>query len=264
LYAGTILFFGWALFSPRQNTNSWLYGCLLAVAGVLMMYTRFYGLLIFLGGFATYALLKPKLGENTPGFKKVALRAFLLSLPLLILELSLRPTSMLNSNINFFRNLERYGHDAIFRKNQAISLWQYIFEDRDVFDILFRLCNNTLLFLADYLPSFFRGYEWLAWLFPLGILFALRRVEVWCTLAILITALAPVLFILNLDQSPNAKGIDNRLVFHVYPIALLICLNGFFESITRGLMYLHRKERVPNSIWRYWNILFVKPTNNQI
>jgi hypothetical protein len=118
-----------------------------------------------------------------------------------------------------FRNLERTGREV--GDGPPITFFQYLFDDgnRTVIDVIARLLVNTGRYFVDYATFYFRGYELLWVAIPLGaaLSIATRRA---LPLVGLMGALAPVLFILNINQVPGARGVEMRLVLQAFPFAL--------------------------------------------
>jgi hypothetical protein len=127
--------------------------------------------------------------------------------------------------VNLFRNIERTGEPGSWQIDPPIGHLQYLFGEHTPAHVLARVAGNYARYAYQYLPFYLRGYEWL-WIFlPVGIAaaFATRRLFVAGLLAL---SLCHVVFVLNLNQVPGVRGIENRFVYQAFPLALLLSLHG--------------------------------------
>lgn len=257
LFAGGVLLFGHLLFrlraqsaehtaahpaaspdggAPHERPRQFLGAALAGTAGALMVLTRVYGYAILLGGFLLYALRE---GVWRAAYRRPLGRVLLIAgaaaALLLIPDLVFRPRSPIHAQtVNLFRNLERTGEPGSWQSDPPVGHLQYLFGEHSLPEIAARVAGNYARYAYQYLPFYMRGYE-ILWVFlPIGAAasFLTRRAFV---AGLLVLSLAPVVFVLNLDQVPGVKGIENRFVYQAFPLALLLVVHGLFFTAERLL-----------------------------
>jgi 4-amino-4-deoxy-L-arabinose transferase-like glycosyltransferase len=234
LFCALLLLFGLWLFDSWRRRD--LQSALAGVAGALLILTRVYSYAIVAGTFLIYFLHER--GWRPERRKRVTRHLLIAALTLSVLvvpDLIFRPASSIHGQtVNFWRNLEFQGDPGTWQTDPPSSHFQYLFLDHSLPEVLLRVARNYVLYAHQYLPHFMRGYASLWWLFPIGIAasFFHRREFV---AGLWLLSLAPVVFVLDLDQVPGALGIENRYVLQAYPLALLLALHGLFFSAERLL-----------------------------
>ncbi len=250
LFTALTLGFGAALFHPwsarRQLAGALVTGLLAAV----LVLTRTHAWIIVLGGLFSWAL-----GVQIWRAQRRSAQLRFAGLVLGIATLLYAPYPLLNGNrattvhANFWSNIERSGEPGQFKTAPPLSTLDYVFQDRNLWDIGLRVARNLLLYATHYLPHYLRSMAWLAWLLPLGLLLAFwyRRGHM---VALLLLALAQVVFILNLNPVAGARGVEARFVYTVYPLALyLLGLAGVWLLVQGGDLVTRRWPAV-HSKWR--------------
>jgi len=234
LFCALLLLFGLWLFDSWHRRD--LQSALAGLAGALLILTRVYSYAIVAGAFILYFLHDR--GWRPERRKRATRHLLIAALALTVLvipDLVLRPASPIHGQtVNFWRNLEFRGDPGSWQSDPPSSHFRYLFVDHSVPEVLLRVARNYVLYAHQYLPHFMRGYAALWFLFPIGLIasFFHRREFV---AGLWLLSLAPVVFVLNLDQVPGALGIENRYVLQAYPLALLLALHGLFFSVERLL-----------------------------
>ncbi|MEE8537745.1 MAG: glycosyltransferase family 39 protein [Acidobacteriota bacterium] len=234
LFCALLLLFGLCLFDvwrPRRRT---LQSVLAGIAGGLLILTRAYSYVIVAGAFAVWFLTNR---GWRPEFRRQAARHLLIAAlvvaALVVPDLLLRPPSPIHGQtVNFWRNLEFHGDPGTWQSDPPVSHFRYLFLEHSPAHVVLRVAGNYARYAFQYLPHFMRGYEWLWWLFPVGLVASFfTRKEF--AVALWIFSLAHVVFIMNLNQVPGSSGIENRYVFQAYPLALLLVIHGLLFLIDR-------------------------------
>lgn len=242
LYTGLLLAFALALYHPWPSPRARLGAVLTGLLAAALILTRVYAILIVVGAVMVFLLRARawRAGSRRQALMFAALvcgLAALLALPMFVF----RDWATVDHNINFLRNLERYGHAGDPEAEASVGLLQWIFGEHSLWQVFTIVLGNYLRYGYQYLPFFMRGYAALAWLFPVGLIAALasRRGHV---VATLILALAPIVFVLHLDQVPGAKGVESRLVYQCFPFAVTLALFGLVWPLSQGLRWLARRD----------------------
>jgi hypothetical protein len=136
--------------------------------------------------------------------------------------------------VNLFRNLEFKGEAGSWQTDPPGSHFDYLFKDHTLPQVITRVAANYARYARQYLPFYLRGYEIFWVLLTVGILAAF-----WCrrgfVAGLLALSLAPVVFVLDLNQAPGALGIESRFVLQAFPLALLLVVHGLVYSAERLL-----------------------------
>lgn len=246
LFAAMLLLFGLLLFSTRAEEAAIGSGrgraVLAGVAGALLVLTRVYAYAILAGALALYAL-------REKGWRSERRRAVLRALAwaagaaavLLVPDLLIRPPSPVHAqSVNLFRNLERTGEPGTWQSDPPVGHLQWLFAEHSLPEIAARVASNSARYAWQYLPFWLRGYE-ILWIFlPAGIAacFLTRRAF---AAGLWLLSIAPVVFVLHLNQVPGVKGIENRFVYQAFPLALLLVLHGLFFTAERLLRLAARR-----------------------
>jgi 4-amino-4-deoxy-L-arabinose transferase-like glycosyltransferase len=244
LFAGTMLLFFLLLYSPDPATRRPAHSAWAGVAGALMTLTRVYGYALIAGALLLQAMRERAWRrDRRRAFARHLLCCAAAAAALLLPDLALRPTSPIHGQtVNLFRNIERTGAPGSWQTDPPVGHLQYLFGEHTFVEVFTRVTANYARYAHQYLPFYLRGYEWL-WLFlPVGIAAALltRRLFVAGLLAL---SLCHVVFVLNLNQIPGVRGIENRFVYQAFPLALLLALHGLLFVF--GWLLAARARRAP-------------------
>ena len=236
LFCGTMVLFFLLLFSPDPVTRRPGQSAAAGLGAALMTLTRVYGYALFAGALIVQALHERAWRHDRwRGFARHALLCAAGAALLLVPDLLLRPASQLaHGTVNQFRNIELTGDAGSWQTDPPVSGLQYLFGDHTVLQVFTRVVANYARYAYQYLPFYLRGYEWL-WIFlPVGMVaaFLTRRGFV---VGLLALSLCHVVFVLNLNQIPGVRGIESRLVYQAFPLALLLALHGLLD-VSRRLL----------------------------
>ena len=236
LFAAALLLFGILLFSPPAEKGRTRQALLAGAAGALLILTRVYAYAIVAGAFGVYLLhQRAWRPERRRPAARFLMWAALATAVLVVPDILFRPPSPIHGQtVNLFRNLELKGEAGSWQTDPPGSHLDYLFKDHTLPQVIARVTANYTRYAWQYLPFYLRGYE-ICWvLLPVGILaaFACRRGFVAGLLAL---ALAPVVFVLNLNQAPGALGIESRFVLQAFPLALVLAVHGLLFSAERLL-----------------------------
>ncbi|MBL93039.1 MAG: hypothetical protein CMH56_14655 [Myxococcales bacterium] len=231
IYTGLLLTFlgalGWE--GSRQTTKIW--GAIgVGVMGGLLVLTRRYALAIVVGtlilnGLGLYFWNKERLRAWTKKAAMMMGTALLLLLP----DVVLHETPAFRDNINFFRNLEFHGHAGAFRESPPVSFFHYVFVDHSLSEVVTIVGTNIMNFPQDYLGYFFRGYGFAWVLVWVATLLAAFHLRFFLATAVAWLSLAPIVFVLHLDQVPFGKGVENRLVLQTFALFLPVVVATVFH-----------------------------------
>ncbi len=234
LFCALLLLFGLWLFDAWQPRRRTLQSVLAGIAGGLLILTRAYSYVIVAGCLVVWFLTnRGWRSEHRRRAARHLLIAGLAVAALVVPDLLFRPPSPIHGQtVNFWRNLEFQGDPGTWQSDPPVSHFRYLFLEHSTIEVGLRVAGNYARYAFQYLPHFMRGYEWLWWLFPVGLVasFFTRKEFV---AALWILSLAHVVFIMNLNQVPGSFGIENRYVFQAYPLALLLAMHGLFFLIDR-------------------------------
>jgi 4-amino-4-deoxy-L-arabinose transferase-like glycosyltransferase len=236
LFGGTMLLFFLLLFSPDPATRRPLQSAAAGLAGALMTLTRVYGYALMAGALVLQALRERAWRrQRRRGFARHLLFCAAAAAALLLPDLLFRPPSPIHGQtVNLFRNIERTGEPGSWQTDPPVGHLQYLFGEHTLVQVVARVTANYARYARQYLPFYMRGYEWL-WVFlPIGILaaFLTRRLF---TAGLLALSLCHVVFVLNLNQIPGVRGIENRFVYQAFPLALLLALHGLLCLLDAAL-----------------------------
>ena len=247
IYTGLLLLFlailG-QLNSDRDRYAAWKVMGAGLTAGLLIL-TRRYALAIVVGSILVYgtAIYFWHRDRVVPWLKNAAI-VIGIALALLLPDLLFHETPAFRDNINFFRNLEFHGHAGAFRESPPVSFFHYVFIDHSLTEVLTIILKNIFNFPKDYLGYFFRGYS-LAWVLVwAATLMATFRPRFFMTTGVAWLSLAPIVFVLHLDQVTFGKGVENRLVLQTFAVFLPVvvaCLCHGIGFTLRRLMGTHPK-----------------------
>jgi 4-amino-4-deoxy-L-arabinose transferase-like glycosyltransferase len=238
LFAGMMLVFALLLFDPLapretggpegpDGMRSRLRALLAGIAGACMVLTRVYGYAVLAGAFALFAMRERVWdGERRRAVLRHLGRVAAAAALLLIPDLLFRPASPVHAQtVNLFRNVELHGEPGTWQSDPPVGHFQYLFGEHTLQEIGARVVRNYARYARQYLPHYLRGYEALWVLLPLGMVAALATGRGFVA-GLLLLSIAPVVFVLHLNQVPGVRGIENRFVFQAFPFALLLMAHG--------------------------------------
>ena len=218
-------------------------------AGALFL-TRRYGVVIVAGSILIGLCVLWRFERQRIGrYLKVSGWIFLIGCLLLLPDLLFRETPAFKDNVNFFRNLELYGSIGAFRESPPVSFFHYVFIDHTPAQVVAILSQNIMRFPHDYLGHFFRNLP-LFWIFAWGatcLIFVSPRFA-WTSLLAWLS-LAPIAFVLHLDQVSAGSGVENRLVIQTYALFLpgmVAALLFFIQVVLRMILKDSSTEGAPS------------------
>ena len=91
------------------------------------------------------------------------------------------------------------------------------------------IISSTSRFPQDYLGYFFRGYGFAWVLVWVATLLAAFHLRFFLATAVAWLSLAPIVFVLHLDQVPFGKGVENRLVLQTFALFLPVVVATVFH-----------------------------------
>lgn len=205
-------------------------GLLTGLLAALLTLTRVYAIGIVCAGLLGWVLwtrgYATERRRNTFVFLGTA---GLVTLMLLLPRAFVEADGVVTRDLVYWWNVEQTGAPGDWRTAAPVSLFAFLFEARPFLDGLTLVPRNLWLYVWDYVPFWFRGYEALFVFVPIGALVGLRVGRGLVPL-LLLAAVAPVALILHIDQVPGSGGIENRLVYPVFPFALLAMLLGVAQT----------------------------------
>ncbi|MBI5495291.1 MAG: hypothetical protein HY904_09690 [Deltaproteobacteria bacterium] len=226
LYTAVLLLFGTVLFLPHGRLRPLTHAVLAGACGALLVLTRVYG-------WAAIALCLTVLLASGPAWRAEtrggALRFAGITLAvttvLVLPGVLAGPSRVVGSDVNFWRNVERTGSPGDWEHTPAVGIFQYMFGEHSLADVVARCARNTVMYVSHYFVHYLGDLAWLALFFPLGAVLATVRGRAH-VVALFLAALGPIVFVLNLNQMPGAQGVEMRLVHQVFPFALVLALYG--------------------------------------
>ncbi|MEW5848670.1 MAG: hypothetical protein AB2A00_07635 [Myxococcota bacterium] len=220
VYAAQLLLFFWFMFLPvgvprAARTDVWA-----AVWGAVLYLTRVYGLLQV--ACAAVWLLFQARAWRSPSRRDVLRRVGVVLTALLVtvaLDRILRGTNHVGNDVIYWWAREKLNADPT-PDMPRMTMLQYIMDGRTVWDVVERVVRNHGLFLRAYLPSFGHGWTLASpTLLVVGAALAVWKRREFVPVAVVL-ALAPAVFVLNVNMVPTAFGVDKRLVLQAYLLAL--------------------------------------------
>jgi|GEM_PF-3498755 len=244
LYCATLLFFLRWLLTPLRPASEVRSGVILGLVGALLFLTRVYALLVVSAGLVVWVVTER---AWLPAVRRQALLrvglALALFIPVVVVDRSIRGPTQAGNNATFMRNVEECGTSEVEKcPLRPVGIVEYIFWNRNIVDVTVRVISNHVLFVYEYLPSFFHGYPRAGvLLFVIGLGLAIWRKR-YALLAMLVVALSPVVFLLNVNQTLGARGVDKRLVLHVWMMCLAIACWALWELVVLALVWAAKRE----------------------
>jgi 4-amino-4-deoxy-L-arabinose transferase-like glycosyltransferase len=243
LYTTLLLMFTMGLFRqfPPSSWHKKMF--LIGSIGGALILTRALAFPIFIGGLFVYFLYKRAWKHpSRTEILRLTTVSFLVACLYYLPHYFLRESSISNNATEYFRNLERTGRAFYTPGGSDITIFQWLFDEHSLTWVIKVLFENTLLYLTDYLPFFFRGYEALAWLVPFAMLLSIRTNR-WSISMMLLLVLGPVIFILHFSPQPGVQGVENRFVYPAFPFALILMLHVFSETVGNAV----KRFKISNS-----------------
>jgi hypothetical protein len=257
LYSAQMVWFFWFMFLPWGTHAERRITVSSAVTACLLYLTRVYGLLQVLGAVGWWvlqerswraAVRKPVLGR--------ALKVVTAAVVILLMDRVLRGPNNVGLDVAYWWSRENQGVDPQDHKLR-MGMLGYIFDNRSLWDVLVRVVDNHVLYVKTYLPSFCHGYHEAApMLLVLGVLFALALRKSFIPV-MAVSALAPVVFVLNLSQQPTVFGVDKRLVMPAFVLSLPLMAWAcwtILELTLHGLAIRFPVLRETHARYRRWHI----------
>jgi len=241
LFTALLLLFALALFRPWPVRRWWIGALLVGVSGALLALTRIYAVAIVLCAIVLW-LGRARVWQRDQRRPALLFAAVALGVATLLVtpDFVVRPRASVSDNVRFIDNLEHGRDPNTPWTGEPVGLVQYLVTDHSAPELVRRFTWNYVLYVRDYLPPYLRALRWLALFFPVGVVVALLRrrgfvVGLW------LLALAPVVFILNLDQAPGQRGVELRLVYQAFPLTLVLALYGLGWTLAQALRLLARR-----------------------
>jgi hypothetical protein len=231
------------------------------IGGSLILTRRYGGAILVMSLLVGVCLVWRFKRERWMSFAKASGAIMAVAGLLFLPDLLFHETPAFKDNVNFFRNLELYGEIGGFRQSPPVSYLHYIFVDHTPFEVVSIVSKNIFFFPSDYLSFFFRHIPYF-WCFAWLATFSIYRSPTFAWVSLFAwLSLAPIVFVLHLDQVAFGKGVENRLVIQTFAIFLPAMVAFLLLTIKSVLVRLLRSPRHQASIltWsqklqiQYWD-----------
>ena len=218
------------------------------IAGALVLTRRYAAAIIIAGLFVGGGIVWRYEKERTVRYLKAAAGVLGVACLLFLPDLIFHETPAFKDNVNFFRNLELYGSAGAYRESPPVSFFQYVFLDHTLTEVFTIIVQNIVGFPKLYLGHFYRALPlfWiLAWIATGLIVFSPRFA--WGSL-LAWASLAPIVFVLHLDQVSSGSGVENRLVIQTFALFLPgMVATLFFLGQRLCLLFVREGEVTPDT-----------------